>query len=66
MENRLIIGGAKQRAQEEGLHMGTEVGGQKEVRAERLRIVAETKELQAEKAGQCGRSRCMAAEDGHR
>lgn len=58
----IIIGGAEQRAQGEDLHTGMETGGQREVRTERLRIVAEAEELQAEKAGQRGRSRCMAAE----
>ena len=64
----IIIGEAGQRVQGEGLHTGTEARGQREVRAERLCIVAEAEELQAEKAGQRGRSRCMAAEaeGGHR
>lgn len=58
----IIIGGAGQRAQDEGLHTGTEAGGQRKVRTVRLHIVAEAEELQAEKVGWRGRSRCMAAE----
>lgn len=58
----IIIGGAEQRAQDEGPHTGTETGGQRKVRTVRLHIVAEAEELQAEKVGGRGRSRCMAAE----